>query len=263
MFQKRLTLKHDCSCSSSSLLKINTVVILIDEYDKPILDYLHDPEKANAQREVLKNFYDSFKALDEYLRCIFITGVSKFSKASIFSGLNNLTELSYVSEGADIVGYTQSELEAFFSEYIKDLAHMQKESVNALKQKIKQWYNGYEFSPEAIKIYNPYSIAYLFSQGKFKNYWFESGTPTFLIEHLKKKPWTLRDIENQAFNIALLGTFQIDDMPLETLFSQSGYLTIKEYDERYDVYRLTYPNDEIRQSIKILELGVLAELMLQ
>jgi hypothetical protein len=240
-----------------ALAKLNTVVILIDEYDKPILDHLHDPAKANAQREVLKSFYDVFKGLDEYLRCIFITGVSKFAKTSVFSGLNNLTELFYTPEGADLVGYTQNELETFFAQYIEDLASEQKESIDSIKEKIKHWYNGYQFSKKPIKIYNPYSIGYLFSNSRFENYWFESGTPTFLIEHLKRKPWTLRDVENKAFHIALLGTFQIDNIPLETLFFQSGYLTIKEYDEQYDVYRITYPNDEIRQSIGILELGVL------
>ncbi len=240
-----------------NLAKQNTVVVLIDEYDKPILDHLQNPAKANAQREVLKNFYDGFKGLDKYMRCIFITGVSKFSKASIFSGLNNLSEISYTPEGADIVGYTQLELETFFSQYLEELAKKNNEALKVLKEKIKVWYNGYQFSAEQIKVYNPYSIAYLFSSNRFQNYWFESGTPTFLIEKLKKKPFELRDIENKAFNIALLGTFQVDDVPLETLFFQSGYLTIKDYDERYDIYRLTYPNAEIKQSISILELGVL------
>ncbi len=239
------------------LYKRNSVVVLIDEYDKPILDHLHNSAKANAQRAVLKNFYDGFKGLDNYMRCIFITGVSKFSKASIFSGLNNLSEISYTPEGADIVGYTESELETFFSQYLEELAQKNNEPLKALKEKIKVWYNGYQFSAEPIKVYNPYSIAYLFSSNRFRNYWFESGTPTVLIEKLKKKPFELRDIENKAFNIAILGTFQVDDVPLETLFFQSGYLTIKDYDERYDIYHLTYPNAEIKQSMSILELGVL------
>ena len=249
--------KTKLSTLVKNLAKKNTVVVLIDEYDKPILDHLHNSVKANAQREVLKNFYDGFKGLDNYMRCIFITGVSKFSKASIFSGLNNLSEISYTPEGADIVGYKESELETFFAEYIDELAKKNNEPPKALMEKIRSWYNGYQFSGEPIKVYNPYSIAYLFSNNRFRNYWFESGTPTFLIEKLKKQPFELRDIENKAFNITILGTFQIDDVPLETLFFQSGYLTIKEYDERYDIYRLTYPNDEIKQSMSILELGVL------
>lgn len=125
------------------------------------------------------------------MRCIFITGVSKFSKSSIFSGLNNLSEISYTPEVADIVGYTQAELETFFSQYLEDLALKTNEPLPALKDKIKYWYNGYQFSSAPIKVYNPYSIAYFFSSNRFKNYWFESGTPTFLIEQLKKKPFGL------------------------------------------------------------------------
>lgn len=239
------------------LSKLNTVVVLIDEYDKPILDHLHSPVEADKQREVLKSFYDGFKGLDSYMKTIFITGVSKFSKTSIFSGLNNLTELSYIPEGADLVGYTHQELETFFGDYIEDLALKQNESAQTIKEKIKYWYNGYQFSPLPTKIYNPYSIAYLFSSNRFQNFWFESGTPTFLIEFLKRQPFDLRDIEKKVFSISTLGTFLVDKIPLETLFFQSGYLTIKEYEEHYDIYRLTYPNAEIRQSLSILELGVL------
>jgi len=241
------------------LAKINTVVILVDEYDKPILDYLHDPVKANAHREVLKNFYATFKTLDEYLRCIFITGVSKFSKASVFSGLNNLSEISYNTESADLLGYTQKELDFFFSDYLVDLAHKHNESVDSLKEKIKNWYNGYQFSKDPIKVYNPFSIAFLFKRGEFQNYWFESGTPTFLVEYIKRHPFNLREMENKVFTISTLGTFSIDNLPLETLFFQSGYLTIKEYDKQFDVYTLTYPNAEIRQSLSLLELGVLTD----
>lgn len=241
------------------LAKINSVVILIDEYDKPILDFLHNPEKADAQREALKDFYTTFKALDEYLRCIFITGVSKFAKASIFSGLNNLLELSNEPESADLLGYTQEELETFFNDYLIGLAHKQNQSIESTKEKIKLWYNGYQFSKAPIKVYNPYSIGYLFSSKEFNNYWFLSGTPTFLIEQLKKSPLKLTNLENNVYDIGMLGTFQLIDLPLETLLFQSGYLTIKEYDEQYNAYRLTYPNAEIRQSMKLLELGVLTD----
>lgn len=259
-FSKAYSLKTRLRLLVTKLAQINSVVILVDEYDKPILDHLYDPEKAEAQREVLKNFYSTFKGLDEYLRCIFITGESKFSKASIFSGLNNLSEISYTAEGADLLGYTQKELEHYFGDYIKKLSSEQQESIDACKEKIKYWYHGYQFCDEPIKAYNPFSIAHLFNSGKFKNYWFESGTPTFLVEYIKQHPRNLRNIKNSVFGISTLGTLTIDQLPLETLFFQSGYLTIKSYDKEYDVYTLDYPNAEIRQSLSLLELGILADI---
>lgn len=239
------------------LYKKNSVVVLVDEYDKPILDHLHDKRKANAQRAVLKNFYDGFKGLDAYLRAVFITGVSKFSKTSIFSGLNNLDELSYESEGAQLVGYTESEIITHFKEHIADIAKAEKTTPQELLDKIRHWYNGYQFSRDPIKIYNPFSIVHFFHRKRFENWWFESGTPSFLIELLKKNPYELKDVESKGFSIASLGTFRIDNIPSITLFFQTGYLTIKEYDEHFNVFKLTYPNEEIRQSLALLELGQL------
>lgn len=235
------------------LSKKNSVVVLIDEYDKPILDHVHNPEVAYAQREVLKEFYDGFKGLDAYLRCIFITGVSKFSKTSIFSGLNNLVEISYEPEAADIVGYTEEEVEKNFKEFLKDYAAENKVPYADVLPKVKYWYNGYQFSERPLKVYNPYSLTYFLRRKKFRNYWFESGTPSFLIELLKKTPLKLREIESKMFTLSSLGTFGMIDISLEALLFYSGYLTIVEYSKKHDAYRLGYPNEEIRQSFSILE----------
>ncbi len=255
---KRYTPKAKLKWLVKELSERNSVVVLVDEYDKPILDHLHDKRKANAQRVVLKNFYDGFKGLDAYLRAVFITGVSKFSKTSIFSGLNNLDELSYENEGALLVGYTEIEITTHFSKYIEEIAQAEKVSSEQLIEKIRYWYNGYQFSRDPIKIYNPFSIVHFFHRKRFENWWFETGTPSFLIELLKQNPYELKDVETKGFSIASLGTFRIDNIPAITLFFQTGYLTIKEYDEHYNVFKLTYPNEEIRQSLAVLELGVLA-----
>ncbi len=240
------------------LAKKNSVVFLVDEYDKPILDHLHNPKKANAQREVLKSFYDGFKGLDKYMRCIFITGVSKFSKTSIFSGLNNLNEISYDPIAADLVGYTEQEVTQYYAPYLEECANNHSKTCDEILQKVRHWYNGYQFSEKALKVYNPYTITYFFQNQEFKNYWFASGTPTLLIENLKKDPFKLQDIETKAFSIGTLGTFLIEKIPLETLFFQTGYLTIKEYDQEFDLYRLGYPNEEVRQSLAILQFGALS-----
>ena len=257
---KRITPKEKLRILVKKLAETSLVVILIDEYDKPILDHIQDPQRARAHRAVLKNFYDGFKGLDAYLRAVFITGVSKFAKTSIFSGLNNLNEISYEPEAAQLVGYSEAELMTNFAEYIEEIAHERNEKMDELLKKIRYWYNGYQFSEVSVKIYNPFSIVYFLTKRKFKNYWFESGTPTFLVDLLKQHPQELKDIESKVFNLTTLGTFRTDKVPLATLFFQTGYLTIKEYDNAFNVYRLGYPNEEINQSLSLLEVGVLTDL---
>jgi hypothetical protein len=233
------------------------VVILIDEYDKPILDHLDNTKRALAQRKVLKSFYDALKSLDASMRAVFITGVSKFSKTSIFSGLNNLEDISDDPEVATLLGYTESEIKDYFPEYKQQIARANNLSDNQLMLRIKDWYNGYQFSKEPVKVYNPFSLVRLFDKKEFKNYWFESGTPTFLVELLKKNPDELQHIEQKAFTTRALGTFDIEDIHLATLLYQTGYLTIADYDEQYKMYKLTFPNQEVRESLSILEMGVL------
>ena len=159
------------------------VVILIDEYDKPIIDFLGKDEIhiAEENRDIMKNFYSPIKSLDEHLRFFFLTGVSRFSKVSIFSDLNNLVDLTINTLARTLVGYTQNELEHYFANYIKNIAASKQISEIELKQKIKEWYNGYNFGG-VERIYNPFSIMNFMIDEEFNNYWFETGTPTFLVK---------------------------------------------------------------------------------
>ncbi len=256
---KRIGLKAKLHFLVRKLAEKNLVVILVDEYDKPILDHLQDPKRAEAQRKVLKNFYDGFKGLDAYLKALFITGVSKFARTSIFSGLNNLNELSNEPKGAQLLGYTESEIISYFSDYLKEGAKEQGVSFEQLLGKIQYWYNGYQFSRIPTKVYNPYSIAHFCERKQFDNYWFETGTPSFLVGLLKQNPYELKDIESKAFKSTTLGTFDTDKIPLVTLFYQTGYLTIKDYDAQFGAYKLGYPNQEVKQSLSILEMGVITD----
>ncbi|MGB0525959.1 MAG: AAA family ATPase, partial [Flammeovirgaceae bacterium] len=219
-------------------------VILIDEYDKPIIDYLDDPEKAKSQRNILKTFYSIIKDSDQYLRMLFITGVSKFSKASIFSELNNLQELSLHPRYASFLGYTQQELETSFEERIDHLAPNFGGRA-AFLELIRHWYNGYTWDG-TNHVYNPFSILNFFDAGVFLNFWFESGTPTFLIKLLRKTK--LYDMESIKSASAAFGSYELDNISPETLLFQTGYITIKE-DLGFGLFELGYPNQEVRESM--------------
>ncbi|MDR3063139.1 MAG: AAA family ATPase, partial [Methanobrevibacter sp.] len=162
------------------------VVILIDEYDKPIIDHITNLEIGDGNRKTLNNFYQSLKANDKFLKFVFITGISKFSSTSIFSGLNNLDDITLDKDYATICGYTHSELEDYFKEHIENLANEESLSYKETLDKIEYFYDGYTWDGKT-KVYNPFSILLLFNKRKFSNYWFSSGTPTFLIELLKKE----------------------------------------------------------------------------
>jgi hypothetical protein len=222
-------------------LKYNQkVVILIDEYDKPILDNITDMELSKAIRNRLKNIYSIIKESDQYLRFVFLTGVSKFSKVSLFSGLNNLEDISLNPNYAMICGYTHEDIKEHFQERLDDI------DMNELKK----WYNGYNFLGEGV--YNPFDILLFFSRNKiYSNYWFETGNPAFLIEVLKKKRFFLPDLEDIKVNESSLSSFDIDHIKIETLLFQTGYLTIKEVKKRFNqrVYHLTYPNLEVKTAL--------------
>ena len=229
--------------------KHNQVVVLIDEYDKPILDYLHDVEQAKAHREVLKNFYSVLKPLDPHLRFVLLTGVSKFSgsppgRVSIFSELNNLLDLTIYSDYATLLGYTQEELEHYFAERLDQLAP-DFSGREALLSQIKQWYNGYSWDAEHF-VYNPFSILNFFDRASFENFWFETGTPTFLVKLLKREQ--KYDFEEVLASAAALGSFELDRLHPVTLLFQTGYLTIRSRDEDM-AYTLVYPNKEVRHSL--------------
>ncbi|WP_297888526.1 AAA family ATPase, partial [Sulfurihydrogenibium sp.] len=192
------------------------VVVLIDEYDKPILDVIEDTQKAKNNREVLKKFFEILKPSDPYLHLVFLTGVSRFSKVSIFSGLNQLNDITLDREFATICGYTQTELETVFEDRIKDFD----------KEEVKRWYNGYNWLGEPV--YNPFDILLLFDKKEFRPYWFETGTPTFLIKMFQKNQYYLPDLENLEVGEEILSNLDIDYIYPENLLFQSGYLTIKQ-----------------------------------
>jgi hypothetical protein len=227
------------------------VVILIDEYDMPILDALHkSPAEIGEIRDFLHSFYKILKASDEHLRFIFLTGVSKFAGVSIFSGLNNLNDITLDDRYASICGYTQQEMESAFPEYIDAVAqHVGLSSARVLEG-IRFWYNGYSWDGKT-PVYNPFSTLLFFDKREFSNYWFRTGTPTFLIELLKKRnrlesvlePMTVQPLAFEGFD-----PIQMDEVPL--LF-QTGYLTVKrkEIVELQSEYTLEVPNNEVKQSL--------------
>ncbi len=231
-----------------SLSQKNPVVILIDEYDKPILDHLKNIEQAQEQRNILKSFYDIIKESDQYLRAVFLTGVSRFSKTSLFSGINNLNDISLKPETAQLLDYTQQELEMHFRFYIESFANKLNISNQELLKELKNWYNGYRFSKENIYVYNPFSVLYSLNDKDFINYWFESGTPTFLIHLMSKQYYSIENIDQEEVSQETLGNFDIDNIPLVPLLFQTGYLTIADYDQATQKFKLKFPNYEVKYS---------------
>ncbi len=233
------------------LSKIEKVALLIDEYDYAILKYIHDTHKADQVREVIKNFYTVIKGLDPYLHFVFLTGVSRFSKASIFSGLNNLEDISMSAHYNALVGYTKHEIEKYFEEYLIFISQKRSVSIEFLLTEVKRWYDGYNFSKTSINehIYNPFSVMLFCKNNDFSNYWFETGTPTFLINLLKIKDYPVQSFENIEATAGELGQFDIDDIELKTLLFQTGYLTIKSYDPDSRNYILGYVNKETIDSL--------------
>jgi len=215
------------------------VVILIDEYDKPILDNLDQMEVAKDCREIVKRLYTQIKDNDRYIKFAFLTGVSKFSKASIFSGLNNLEDISLTPAFGTICGYTQNDIESSFLPYLDGVD----------LEKLKEWYNGYNFLSD--KVYNPFDILlFIKNDFLFDNYWFNTGTPSFLIKLFKQENYNLVEFENLRVGKELIESFDIEAINLETVMFQAGYLTIKEQIIRRNriAYELSYPNLETKMS---------------
>jgi len=224
------------------------VVILVDEYDKPLLQTMGINETLNEEyRNTLKAFYSVIKTCDQYIRFAFLTGVTKFSKVSIFSDLNNLQDISMLNDYAEICGLTQGEIEKTFKPEIERLAKNTKNSYDKMLEELKKRYDGYKFSVLGESVYNPFSILNTLNSGELKNYWFSTGTPTFLVNYLKDAYYNIPDLDgNVELNEAGIELYRADAKnPLPILF-QSGYLTIKEYIEEVNMYRLGFPNDEVR-----------------
>lgn len=212
------------------------VIILIDEYDKPILDNIEKPDTAAEMRDSLKNFYSVIKDADEHLKLVFITGVTKFSKVSIFSGLNNLKDITLDPKYAAICGYTQQEFEEVFKDRL--------EGVDL--EEVKRWYNGYSWLGE--RVYNPFDILLYLDMKDIRPYWFETGTPTFLIKLLIEKKYNIPELENLQVGDEIAESFDIDYISVETLLFQTGYLTIDSVQKMtgMSIYTLTYPNLEVK-----------------
>ena len=215
------------------------VVILVDEYDKPILDRIESPEIALQIREALKDFYAVIKDSDAFVKFAFLTGVSKFSKVSLFSGLNNLEDLTLNAGYSAICGYTEADVDSVFAAELDGLD----------RQEVRRWYNGYNWLGEAV--YNPFDLLLLFRNRQFSPYWFETGTPTFLVKLLTERENFIPDLGRLRADSDLLSTFDVGNIPTEALMFQAGYLTI-DYQEMQGediLYRLRYPNREVSQSL--------------
>ena len=223
------------------------VVILIDEYDKPLVDNLGNEELTEHYRKTLQGFYSVLKAKDGKIWFGFLTGVSKIGKLSVFSTLNNLRDISMETEYSDICGISEEDLHKYFAGSVAELAEANRLSIDECYNKLQYKYDGYHFCEDSAGMYNPFSLLNAFSSRKFKDYWFETGTPTLLVNVIKK---TSFDITTLSDNIVvpaskLNGMQDIVNKPV-SLFFQTGYLTIKDYDSEYDEYRLGFPNDEVK-----------------
>ncbi|HJT73982.1 MAG TPA: AAA family ATPase, partial [Chitinophaga sp.] len=218
------------------------VVILIDEYDKPITDYLEDLKTVEENRFVFKSFYSVLKDSDQYIRFLLITGVSRFSKVSIFSDLNNLYDITLNPHYATLMGITQQELEYDFKEEINALQQRQAD----ILQKLKEWYNGYSWDGTS-KVYNPFSVLSYMGSGRIQNFWFQTGTPTWLVNLMRHNREF--ELENLRIGENALSSFNVEHIATLPVLFQTGYLTIKNYDEETRLYELGYPNKEVEESL--------------
>lgn len=232
------------------LARQRQVVLLIDEYDKPILDNIHNLEEAKAIRHTLKGFYGTVKSLDAYLRFIFITGISKFSRVGIFSDMNHLDDITMNPRFATLLGITQDELQSYFQEHMRAIAQQKGTSEAALLEELQRWYNGFCFVENGPDVYNPFSTLQFFNNQRFSNYWFETGTPTFLIKLIKQREFNIEPLDHLEVPELSFSTYEIESLSLIPLLFQTGYLTIKGFrrDQFGEVYTLSYPNYEVKNA---------------
>ncbi len=216
------------------------VAVLVDEYDKPILDALQQPDIARSHRDYLRGLYSVIKACDSHIRFCFLTGVSRFSKVSLFSGLNNLIDITLEAPYSAICGYTEEDLDTVFATELRGLD----------RQAVREWYNGYNWGGEP-PVYNPFDLLLLFRKREFNSWWFQTGTPTFLVETLIGRNIPITDLDGMLASEGDLGMFDIDGIAPEALLFQTGYLTLggREMCHGQRRYRLVYPNREVRQSL--------------
>ncbi len=223
------------------------VVILVDEYDKPLVNNLHDRERFEMYRDKLAALYSNFKSSAQYLRLVFLTGVSRFGKLSVFSGLNNISDISLDLDYAAICGITEQELLDNFEEGIATLGEFRGKTREEVVAQLKRRYDGYHFAEISPDIYNPFSLLNTFAKRTYFNYWIETGTPSLLVEQLKKQHMDLESLSTARKDATELAGLDLDHMDPVALFYQTGYLTIKSYDEDSELYSLGYPNEEVTE----------------
>lgn len=224
------------------------VVVLVDEYDKSLIDNLEQPDIAKANRDLLKDFFGTLKGLDQHLKFILVTGVSKFSQVSLFSGFNNLDDITINSTYATLLGYTEKEIALFFKEYIERIGEKQVKSPQEIIDLMRYWYNGYRFSRKTATVYNPFSTLLFLKNGDVDNYWFQTATPTFLINQIKKQSYPIDQISGIQVDDTVFNSHDIEKISLISLMWQTGYLTIKNYEINHHLYCLDYPNEEVKAS---------------
>ena len=223
------------------------VVILVDEYDKPLLQSINNKELQDDFRATLKAFYSVLKTQDRYIRFALLTGVTKFVQVSVFSDLNNLTDISMDESYDTLCGITEEEMHRYFEESIQKLAERYKISYEETCARLKKRYDGYHFVEYGTGVYNPFSLLSTFRASKFGSYWFETGTPTFLVQLLQRENFYLPDLTQQQVSADMLNCIDtMDRNPIPVIY-QSGYLTIKDYDEEFKVYTLGFPNEEVEE----------------
>lgn len=222
------------------------VVILVDEYDKPILQTLQNEKLQEDHRNQLKAFYSVLKTQDRYIKFAFLTGVTKFGKISVFSDLN-LIDISMDYRYVNICGTTEEELKSYFKEGISELASANGDSESETIDKLRMRYGGYHFEKNSEGIYNPFSVLNTLAKHRYKNYWFETGTPTFLIELLKEHGYRLPDLNKEQVSAFVMSGMDSAPTNLTPFIYQTGYLTIKGYDERFKKYQLGFPNKEVEE----------------
>ncbi len=228
--------------------KHGRITLLVDEYDKPIIDFLEESkiEQGKANRDVLREFYGVLKNADQHLELVFITGISKFSKVSIFSHLNNLNDITIDENFATLTGYTQTELAFYFEEHLDLIEKKLNISRESLLENMRVWYNGYSWDGVS-RVYNPFGTLNFLSKKQFHNFWFATGSPRFLIEQMRKH--VLYNVENSVVNNTILDKYDLDNLTLIPLLFQTGYLTVKSLDPMTGEMVLDYPNKEVRESM--------------
>ena len=222
------------------------VVILVDEYDKPMLQAIGNEELQREFRATMKPFYGVLKTMDGYIQFAMLTGVTKFGKVSVFSDLNNLEDISMLPDYVGVCGITEEELHADFKDSIQELASSLQMTYEEISAELKEFYDGYHFTENSIGVYNPFSLLNTFKNNRLGSYWFETGTPTYLVELLKRNHYDLERMEREVTSLDVLNSIYDDDSPIPVIF-QSGYLTIKDYDRRFNLYSLGFPNREVEE----------------